>query len=179
MLDERTVRFRFKQPNRELPLVVGAIPVFSRDWGMENGKPKPFDQVVTDTPIGSGPYRIGPVRFGKDITYVRDPDYWGRDLPARVGTANFDRISVKIYRDNTAKLEALKAGEFDLMRFTAPATGRGACTASASTGASWSRANSATSCPRGSRAMCSTPGALCCRTCAFAVRWTWPWTTNG
>ncbi len=117
VLDERTVRFRFKQPNRELPLTVGAIPVFSRDWGVENGKAKPFDQVVTDTPIGSGPYKIGPVRFGKDITYVRDPDYWGRDLPVRVGTANFDRISVKIYRDNTARLEALKAGEFDLMRF--------------------------------------------------------------
>ncbi|MCG2916427.1 ABC transporter substrate-binding protein, partial [Escherichia coli] len=69
VLDERTVRFRFKQPNRELPLTVGAIPVFSRDWGVENGKAKPFDQVVTDTPIGSGPYKIGPVRFGKDITY--------------------------------------------------------------------------------------------------------------
>src|SRR5258708_27846983 len=30
--------------------------------------------------------------------------------------------------------------------FTAPVTGRGACTASASTGASWSRASSTTSC---------------------------------
>ena len=30
---------------------------------------------------------------------------------------NFDRITVKIYRDNTAQLEALKAGEFDLMQF--------------------------------------------------------------
>jgi microcin C transport system substrate-binding protein len=70
-----------------------------------------------DTPIGSGPYRIGPVRFGKDITYVRDPDYWGRDLNVRRGSANFDRVTVKIYKDNTAKLEALKAGEFDLMRF--------------------------------------------------------------
>ncbi|CAB5711247.1 Hemin-binding lipoprotein [Delftia tsuruhatensis] len=117
VLDERTVRFRFRQPNRELPLTVGAIPIFSRDWGVEGGKAKPFDQVITDTPIGSGPYRIGPVRFGKDITYVRDPDYWARDLPVRVGTANFDRISVRIYRDNTARLEALKAGEFDLMRF--------------------------------------------------------------
>lgn len=117
VLDERTVRFRFKQPNRELPLVVGALPVFSRDWGLENGKPKPFDQVVTDVPIGSGPYRIGPVRFGKDITYVRDPGYWGAKLPVRLGTANFDHVTVKIYRDNTARLEALKAGEFDLMRF--------------------------------------------------------------
>jgi microcin C transport system substrate-binding protein len=35
----------------------------------------------------------------------------------RRGTANFDRITVKIYKDNTARLEALKAGEFDLMRF--------------------------------------------------------------
>ncbi len=112
-LDLRTVRFRFRQPNRELPLTVGGLPVFSRDWGAG----KPFDQVVTDTPLGSGPYRIGPVRFGKDITYVRDPAYWGANLPVRRGTANFDRITVKLYKDNTARLEALKAGEFDVMRF--------------------------------------------------------------
>ena len=113
VVDARTVRFRFRTANRELPLTVGGLPVFSRDWG----RGKPFDQVVTDTPIGSGPYRIGPVNFGKDITYVRDPRYWARDLPVRRGTANFDRIEVKIYKDNTARLEALKAGEFDLMRF--------------------------------------------------------------
>ena len=113
VLDERTVRYRFKKPNRELPLTVGGLPVFSHRWGAG----KPFNEVVMDEPIGSGPYRIGPVRFGKDITYVRDPAYWARDLPVRRGTANFDRVTVKIYRDNTARLEALKAGEFDLMRF--------------------------------------------------------------
>ena len=113
VLDERTVRYRFKKPNRELPLTVGGLPVFSHRWGAG----KPFDEVVMDEPIGSGPYRIGPVRFGKDITYVRDPAYWAKDLPVRRGTANFDRVTVKIYRDNTARLEALKAGEFDLMRF--------------------------------------------------------------
>ncbi|MEY4258047.1 MAG: hypothetical protein RJA56_948 [Pseudomonadota bacterium] len=121
VLGERTVRFRFKKPNRELPLTVGGLPIFSRAWGNtvdpKTGQRKSFDQVVMDIPIGSGPYTIGPVRFGKDITYVRDPKHWSRDLPSRKGTANFDRIVVKIYRDNTAKLEALKAGEFDLMRF--------------------------------------------------------------
>jgi len=121
VLDERTVRYRFRKPNRELPLTVGALPVFSRAWGDEldpkTGQRKTFDQVVMDLPIGSGPYRIGPVRFGRDITYQRDPTYWARDLPVRRGTANFDRITVKIYKDNTARLEALKAGEFDLMRF--------------------------------------------------------------
>lgn len=121
VLGERTVRFRFKVPNRELPLTVGGLPVFSRDWGDEidptTGQRKTFDKVVMDIPLGSGPYRIGPVRFGRDITYVRDRDYWARDLPVRRGSVNFDRITVKIYKDNTARLEALKAGEFDLMRF--------------------------------------------------------------
>lgn len=113
IVDARTVRFRFKAPNRELPLTVGGLPIFSHRWG----EGKRFDQVVTDVPIGSGPYKIGPVVYGKDITYVRDPGYWARDLNVRKGTANFDRITVRIYKDNTARLEALKAGNFDLMRF--------------------------------------------------------------
>ena len=117
VVDATTVRYRFKKPNRELPLTVGGLPVFSQRWGEEGGKAKPFDQVVMDIPIGSGPYKIGPVVFGKDITYVRDPSYWARDLNVKRGSANFDRIVVKIYKDNTARLEALKAGEFDLMRF--------------------------------------------------------------
>jgi microcin C transport system substrate-binding protein len=121
VLDATTVRYRFKKPNRELPLTVGGLPVFSHRWGEDDtakgGQPKPFDQVVMDIPIGSGPYKIGPVVFGKDITYVRDPGYWAKDLNVRRGSANFDRIVVKIYKDNTARLEALKAGEFDLMRF--------------------------------------------------------------
>lgn len=112
VLDARTVRFRFRQPSRELPLTVGALPIFSHRWG----EGQPFDAVVMQPPIGSGPYRIGPVVFGRDITYVRDPDYWARDLSVRRGQGNFDRVLVKIYRDHTARLEAFKAGEFDLMR---------------------------------------------------------------
>lgn len=113
VLDERTVRFRFKQPNRELPLVVGSLPIFSHKWG----EGKPFDEVVTDIPIGSGPYTVGPFKSGSDITFTRDPDYWARDLNVKRGMDNFDRVEVKSYRDNTARLEALKAGEFDLMAF--------------------------------------------------------------
>jgi microcin C transport system substrate-binding protein len=116
VLDTRTVRFRFKQPNRELPLTAGSIPVFSRAWGRQpDGKAKRFDEIVTDIPIGSGPYRIGPMKFGRDITYERDPQYWGRNLNVSRGAFNFDRITVKIYKDNTARLEAMKAGEFDFM----------------------------------------------------------------
>jgi microcin C transport system substrate-binding protein len=112
VVSERVIRFDFKAPALELPLVVGGMPVFSPAWG----KGKPFDKVITDIPIGSGPYRIGPVSFGKDITYVRDPTYWARDLNVRRGLYNFDQVTYRMYKDDTAKTEAFKAGEFDYIQ---------------------------------------------------------------
>jgi microcin C transport system substrate-binding protein len=116
VLDNRTVRFDFKRPNPELPLMVGGMPVFSRKWGEEKGVLKPFDKVVTDLPIGSGPYKVGKVSFGRDVTYERDPNYWGRELNVRKGMFNFDRITYRLYKDNTAQLEGFKAGEFDFIQ---------------------------------------------------------------
>lgn len=116
VLSERVVRFDFATPNPELPLVVGGMPVFSRDWGRVNGQLKPFDKIVSEIPIGSGPYKIANPAMGRDITYVRDPAYWGENLPSRKGQFNFDRVSFKIYLDETSRFEGLKAGEFDFMR---------------------------------------------------------------
>lgn len=115
VLDERTIRFALKRADAELPLIVGSLPVFSHKWGMVNGKAKPFDQIVTEHPIASGPYRIGRVDFGRDITYQRDPNYWGRDLNVRVGQYNFDRVTYRMYTDNVAAFEGFKAGEFDFI----------------------------------------------------------------
>lgn len=112
VLGERTVRFDFKRANAELPLIAGSLPVFSHKWG----EGKALDKIVTDLPLGTGPYRIGKVNFGKDITYERDPNYWARDLNVRRGMFNFDRITYKIYKDSTAQLEAFKAGEFDYIQ---------------------------------------------------------------
>lgn len=104
-----SVRFDFKHASAELPLLVGSLPVFSKAWGAG----KPFDQVITEQPIASGPYKIGRMNFGRDISYDRDPNYWARDLNVRRGMFNFDRVTYKIYKDNTAQTEAFKAGEFD------------------------------------------------------------------
>jgi microcin C transport system substrate-binding protein len=112
ILDERSIRFDFVSPNPELPLIVGGIPVFSRDWGAQ----KPFDKIITDVPIGSGPYKILNPKLGRDITYLRDPTYWGKELPTRKGFFNFDRITFKVYLDEVSRFEGLKAGEFDYMR---------------------------------------------------------------
>lgn len=106
------VRFDFRKANPELPLMVGGLPVFSRAWGAG----KPFDEVISEQPIASGPYRIGRMNFGRDITYDRDPKYWARELGVRRGMFNFDRVTYKIYKDNTAQTEAFRAGEFDYIQ---------------------------------------------------------------
>jgi microcin C transport system substrate-binding protein len=108
----RTIRFDFARPSAELPLLVGNLPVFSHEWGAG----KKFDQVIMDQPIATGPYKIGSMNFGRDITYERDPNYWAKDLGVRRGMYNFDRVTYKIYKDTTAQTEAFKAGEFDYLR---------------------------------------------------------------
>lgn len=110
--DERTVYYDITEFKRELPLIIGGLPVFSHKWG--DGKP--FGELTLEMPIASGPYTIGPVVYGRDITYVRNPDYWGKDLNVRRGMFNFDRITVRIYKDHTVRLEGFKAGEFDFMQ---------------------------------------------------------------
>lgn len=111
VLNERTVRFDFKSLNHELPLIVGGVPVFSRKWAAGTD----FDKIQLTPPIASGPYLIDRYDIGRSISYRLDANYWGRDVPSRKGTFNFARINYRFYKDDVARLEAFKAGEFDLV----------------------------------------------------------------
>lgn len=108
--DERTVRFDFRHAgNRELPLIVGQLPVLPRHaW-----EGREFNRTSLEPPLGSGPYRVAEVQAGRSIRYARVKDWWGKDLPVNRGQYNFDQLTVDYYRDNTVALEALKAGQFD------------------------------------------------------------------
>lgn len=70
---------------------------------------------ITASVVGSGPYLIERYDNGRTITYRRNPAYWGADLPVRVGTDNFEHIVYKLYGDGVARLEAFKAGEYDVL----------------------------------------------------------------
>ena len=111
VLDERTIRFNFLRRNRELHMTVASLPVFSKSWGGQ----LPFDQWVMQTPIGSGPYQVERADIGRSVFYKRRADYWANNHPARRYQFNFDRISFRYYKDVFARLEALKAGEFDFI----------------------------------------------------------------
>jgi microcin C transport system substrate-binding protein len=109
VLDKQNIRFDFKKINPELHLIIGGIPIFSKIWL----KGKDFDKVSEEKPISSGPYVIGKFSIGKQITFNRNDNYWGKDLAVRKGTYNFDKIVYKYYKDTTVALEAFKAGEFE------------------------------------------------------------------
>ncbi len=111
VIDERTVRFDFKSKNRELPLIVGGMPVFSRKWASGT----PFDKIQLVPPVASGPYRIERWDLGRSISFKKNPAYWGKDLAARRGAFNFERIAYRFYKDDVARLEAFMAGEFDVV----------------------------------------------------------------
>ncbi len=112
VLDPRTVRFLFRDKNREQVFVAATMPVFSRKWGAG----KTLDQIVTELPITSGPYLIDKIDMPRRIEFKRDPQYWGKDLAVRRGHFNFDRVVYRNYTDNLIALEAFKAGEFDLIK---------------------------------------------------------------
>jgi len=110
VVDSQTVTFVFKpDSSQELPLILGQLPVLSEaSW-----QGRDFSASGLEIPVGSGPYRIGEFKAGQRLTFVRDPGYWGRDLPVNKGRHNFDTIIYDYYRDLTVTLEAFKAGEYD------------------------------------------------------------------
>ncbi|MCK9798009.1 extracellular solute-binding protein [Pseudomonas sp. MAFF 302030] len=108
--DPLRVLFKFKHSNnRELPLILGQLPVLPKHWWAT----RDFNKGNLEIPLGSGPYQVSEVKAGRSIRYQRVKDYWAKDLPINRGFYNFDVMATDYYRDNTVALEALKAGQFD------------------------------------------------------------------
>ncbi len=108
--DPLRVLFKFKHSNnRELPLILGQLPVLPKHFW----EGRDFTKGSLDIPLGSGPYRVAEVKAGRSIRYERVKDYWARDLPMNRGMFNFDVLDIQYYRDSTVALEAMKAGQFD------------------------------------------------------------------
>jgi microcin C transport system substrate-binding protein len=117
VVDARTIRFDLKDKTSDQMFKLGRLAVFSHKYGIKpDGSHPPFDQIVNEIPIGSGPYTIARMDSGRRIEFQRNPDYWARDLPVRRGMYNFDRIVYRYYQDEDISIEAFKAGEYDIVR---------------------------------------------------------------
>ncbi|MXN64605.1 ABC transporter substrate-binding protein [Stappia sp. GBMRC 2046] len=114
----RSVRFTFENgDDRELPLLLGLSPIFASHTIDRDS----FDKSTLVPPVGSGPYVIESVEPGTQITFRRDPDYWGKDVPAQQGLYNFDEVKVEYYRDENSLQQAFQKGLVSVLPVSDPA----------------------------------------------------------
>lgn len=108
---ERGVRFTFNdKADREIPLLLALSPILPKHAiDVET-----FDRTSLAAPLGSGPYRVTQVKPGEKVVFVRNPDYWAKDLPSKIGFDNYDEISVEYFLQDNTLFEAFKKGEIDL-----------------------------------------------------------------
>lgn len=109
-LGSRKLRLVFDASgDREIPLIMGLMPIIPKHVYEK----RDFSNAGFATPVGSGPYVVEKIEPGSSITYLRDPDYWGADLPVNVGQNNIDRLTYEYFRDANASFEAFKTGIYD------------------------------------------------------------------
>jgi peptide/nickel transport system substrate-binding protein len=108
--DAQTITFKQEAGDRELPLIIGVMPVLSR----KSWEGRTFDETSLTPIIGSGPYVIDTVTPDVVITYKKNPDYWGKGLAITKGLWNFDTVRTDYYREANAAFEAFKKGDVDV-----------------------------------------------------------------
>jgi microcin C transport system substrate-binding protein len=112
VLDPHRIKFTFKPgvPHRDLPADMGGLPVLSKAHYEANNLD--LEESTMTPMLGTGQYVPGRIDVGKSITWVRNPDYWGKDLPISKGRGNFDTIRIEYYSDYDAAFEGFKAGNY-------------------------------------------------------------------
>ncbi|SEM74782.1 microcin C transport system substrate-binding protein [Loktanella fryxellensis] len=112
VLDLLRIRFSFgaDAPRRDRIGLAATFPPFSQAEWTESGRR--LDETWQTPPLGTGAYLLGDFDYGRTLTYVRNPNFWGADLPINVGRNNFDSIRIEYFADGDTAFEAFKAGEY-------------------------------------------------------------------
>jgi microcin C transport system substrate-binding protein len=107
------IKFTFKTAtNSELALIIGQLPILNKNFWEAHD----LAGSTLDVPVSTGPYKIDSFEPGRFISYKRDPNYWGKDLPITRGTYNFDEIRFEYFRDDTVAFEAFKTNAYDAVQ---------------------------------------------------------------
>jgi microcin C transport system substrate-binding protein len=107
--DDATLVVTFT-PNRarDVPLYVAGLPIFSKAYYSR----RPFEESTLDTPLGSGPYKVGKFEVNRFIEFERVKDWWAADLPVNRGSYNFDTIRYEFYRDRDVAFEGFSGKNY-------------------------------------------------------------------
>mgnify|MGYP001334404393 FL=1 len=108
-ISDNEVKFIFQgERNLELPLIIGQMKILSKKYWEDK-----FEDVLLESPVGSGPYRVKNFKAGRTIEFERVDDYWGKNLSVNKGRFNFQKVIIEYFRDATVALEAFKSSDYD------------------------------------------------------------------
>jgi microcin C transport system substrate-binding protein len=107
--DDATVVVSFAEKRaRDVPLYVAGLPIFSRAYYAT----RPFEESTLDTPLGSGPYKVGKFEANRYIEFERVRGWWAADLPVNRGSYNFDTVRYEFYRDRDVAFEGFSGRSY-------------------------------------------------------------------
>jgi microcin C transport system substrate-binding protein len=107
--DDATLIVTFAEKRaRDVPLYVAGLPIFSKAYYAT----RRFEESTLDTPLGSGPYKVGKFEVNRFIEFERVKDWWGADLPVARGSYNFDVVRYEFYRDRDIAFEGFTAKSY-------------------------------------------------------------------
>jgi len=78
-----------------------------------------FNRNFNRNPLGSGPYKFGGWKTGREIELLRDLNYWGNGKES-IDQPHLDRLKFRVVNNMDAALVRLKSGSLDFMEALQP-----------------------------------------------------------
>jgi microcin C transport system substrate-binding protein len=118
--DEQTISVTgaVARPKDELHYYYGITPTpkhfykkIDKDWVKKYNW-----EIIPNT----GPYQISSIKKGKQVTFTRKNEWWGKDKRYNVGRFNVDKVILKVIRDPNAAYKYFEKGELDTYTLVQP-----------------------------------------------------------
>ncbi len=110
LVDKNTLKFTLKNPSV-------LFPTYSLMWCLNGGAEPPelvekLGKELSNSPVGTGPFKFVEAVSGDHIIIERFNDYWGRK-------PYLDKVIFRVIPDSQTRLIALQKGEVDIAPITA------------------------------------------------------------
>ena len=110
VLDEATLRFTAKEEHWENLLTLAGLQILPKHAFAD----KDFNLQNFEFPVVSGPYRLGAIQEGIQVSLERRTNWWAGNLPRFRKVANFDVLRYRFFEEADNAFEAFRKGEIDL-----------------------------------------------------------------
>lgn len=110
-VDDTTVAFHLREPFANFPYVLAYDGSGTAGYIASPTALQKYGEKYSQHAAGAGPYMVESWSPGEPVELVRNPNYWNADDHKPY----LDRVTVRVIEDPQSQLQALQAGDVDLM----------------------------------------------------------------